>query len=123
MDLFDINNNSSSNIDDLDVKTKVLIWQQKVRRTINTYMIWKGVDKETLKGYHKTLKKAWGCNGSLKMNKVFGHVYDNSGIVDKSSGRNVKELVFHLSKDCLAELKEFLKEKEVNEADIEVKGV
>ena len=101
---------------------KVLIWQKKVRRTINTYALIP-MDQDILKGYWKTLKKKWGCNGSFKLNEVLGRVYDKTGIVDKSSGRNVKELVFHLSKDCVDDLVEFLKEKGIDENDIEVKTV
>ena len=124
MDLFDLNNNFSSKTDELlnADKKKVLIWQKKVRRTVNTYALIPE-SKSILKEYHKSLKKAWGCNGSLKMNEVFGRVYDKTGKVDKSTGRNIKELVFHLSKDCLYELIDFLKSKGFNEDDIEIKDL
>ena len=135
MDLFEINNNFSSQVDDMlesSNSEQTLIWQMKVRRTINTFALIPK-DKETLKVYHKELKKAWGCNGSLKINEIFGRVYDKSGIIDKSSGRNIKELVFHLTKECVhcndetlkynGNLIHFLKSKGINEDNIEVKEV
>lgn len=122
MDLFDLNDNFSSKNDDMlefSENNKVLIWEKKNRK-INTYATIP-MDKEILKEYLKILKKKWCCNGSFKMGKVFGRVYDNTGIVNKSTGRNIKEYVFHLSKNCADDLAKFLKEKGVNSDMIEIK--
>lgn len=118
---FDLGNNFNSfdNIEQND--QKITIWTKKVRKTINTYM--HGWDIEDLKDRHSTLKKKWGCNGSLKKNEVFGRSYDKSGEVDETSGRNVKEMVFHLSKDCVDELVDYLIENGVNEEKIDIKTV
>tara|TARA_B110000879_G_scaffold146499_1_gene190068 strand:- start:5885 stop:6349 length:465 start_codon:yes stop_codon:yes gene_type:complete len=124
MDLFDINDNFTSSFDQLkESEQHILIWTLKVRRTINTYMTGWDIDINTLKGYHSQLKKRFACNGSLKKNKVFGRVYDKSGEVEKQSGKNVKEMVFHLSKNCVDELVEFLKEHDIEESNIEIKGI
>jgi hypothetical protein len=56
MDPFEINNNFSSRVDDMlesSNSTQVLIWQKKVRRTLNTYALIP-IDKETLKEYQNT---------------------------------------------------------------------
>jgi len=123
MDLFDLNNNFSSFDEIKESEQHILIWTKKVRRTINTYMTGWNIDLSELKGYHSQMKKQLACNGSLKKNEVFGRVYDKSGDVDINTGKNVKEIVFHLSKDCVDELVSFLKEHGIEEENIEIKGI
>ena len=123
MDLFDLNNNFSSFDEIKESEQSVLIWTKKVRKTINTYMTGWDVDLATLKKYHSQFKKQLACNGSLKKNEVFGRIYDKSGEVDERTGKNVKEVVFHLSRDCVDELVKFLKEHGIDEANIEIKGI
>ena len=118
---FDLGNNFNSfdNFEEND--QKILIWTKKVRRTVNTYMY--GWNVTDIKEHHSNLKKKWGCNGSLKKNEVFGRTYDKSGEVDEASGKNVKEEVFHLSKDCVDELVAYLLENGVEEDNIEIKSI
>tara|TARA_B110000908_G_scaffold71121_1_gene85806 strand:- start:5123 stop:5494 length:372 start_codon:yes stop_codon:yes gene_type:complete len=123
MDLFDLNNNFSSLNEFKNSDRRILIWTKKVRRSINTYMFGWNVDKSILKKYHSSLKKKLACNGSLKKNKIFGRIYDRSGEVDESTGKNVEDIVFHLQKDCVDELVKFLKEQGVEEESIEIKGI
>ena len=123
MDLFDLNNNFSGLEELKESDQHILIWTKKVRKTINTYMYGWDIDLEILKTHHKQLKKQLACNGSLKKNEVFGRTYDKSGDIDETTKKNVKDLVFHLSKDCVEELVKFLKEHGVDEDNIEIKGI
>ena len=123
MDLFDLNNNFSSFDEIKESEQRVLIWTKKVRKTINTYMTGWDIDISTLKGYHSQMKKKLACNGSLKKNEVFGRIYDKSGDVDEATGKNIKEIVFHLSKDCVDDLVTLLKENGIEEDNIEIKGI
>lgn len=105
--MFELNTNFNG-FDEFEKEDQnITIWTRKVKKTINTYMSGWDIDKETLKGYHSSLKKKWGCNGSLKNNYLF-----NS---------EEKGIIFHLSRDCVDELVEFLKEKGIDEKNIEVK--
>jgi len=86
---------------------KIYIWTKKQRRTINTYMYGWDLDKNELKNHHRSLKKKFACNGSLKMSKV--------------PNMDEKYLVFHLSCKCPVELKNYLIKNEIPETMIEIK--
>ena len=125
MDLFDIGNeNSNDEVNSSsDNQVNILIWTKRVKGRLNMYMHGWNLEKKELAKKHSDLKKALGCNGSLKKNKVFGRVYDKSGEIDMKTMKNVKDIVFHLQSGDVDKLKEMLIENGVNEGDIEIKNI
>ena len=106
----DLNNFNNFNSElDLIQKEKenstIFIWNKKNKRTINTYLV--GWEPSDLKDHHRTLKKKFNCNGSLKK----GNDINNND-----------NLILHLSCDCVDDLVKYLINNGIDKEMINIKN-
>jgi translation initiation factor 1 (eIF-1/SUI1) len=105
----DFNNFNNNPELDLFQKEKenstIFIWNRKNKRTINTYLVgWEPVD---IKDHHRTLKKKFNCNGSLKKGTDIN---------------NNESLILHLSCDCVDDLVKYLVNNGIEKEMINIKN-
>lgn len=90
---------------EIEFNDNIIIFSEKNGRKTNTYLIKWNIDKNELKDHLKTLKRKYGCNGSIKNKNFQGSEYES----------------LHLQGELKDELKEYLLSKDINENMIEVK--
>ncbi|ULY68580.1 putative SUI1/eIF-1 [Chlorella virus XW01] len=83
----------------------IFIWNRKNKRTINTYLV--GWEPDDLKDHHRTLKKKFNCNGSLKKGTDIN---------------NNENLILHLSCDCVNDLVKYLISNGIDKELINIKN-
>ena len=72
---------------------KITMWKSKKGRKTNTYISGWNLEKSELKSHLKTLKKMYGCNGSLKLMKT---EYDKEYFIMHLQGDKESELISYL---------------------------
>ena len=116
MDLFDLDDNFSSELDVMlessEQKRESFNLAKESRRTINTYALIP-MDQDILKGYWKTLKKKWGCNGSFKLNGFSVEYMIRQGLLINLLVGMLKNLYFISLKIVSTTLLNFLRRKEL----------
>ena len=84
---------------------KIIIFSEKKGRKSNTYIVDWNIEKEEMKNHLKTLKKKYGCNGTIKIKMFQGE----------------EKTVLHLQGNFKSELKEYIILQNISEDNIEVK--
>jgi|SaaInlStandDraft_4_1057021.scaffolds.fasta_scaffold196292_1 translation initiation factor 1 (eIF-1/SUI1) len=98
-------NNQFNPFDELKSSFNIIIMSERQGRKSNTYIYGWNIEKTELKQHLKSLKKKYGCNGSLKIKNYYGE--------DREC--------LHLQGEWSLEVKKYLKENNINENEIDVK--
>jgi translation initiation factor 1 (eIF-1/SUI1) len=87
------------------VDSNITIFSEQHGRKKNTYVVGWDIKKEEMKEHLKTLKRKYGCNGSIKMKNY--------------QGEDVESM--HLQGEWKEEVKAYLEDHGINSNNIEVK--